>query len=62
MTINKEIKSLGMPWEKEYGYAQAVKVGDTVYLDRVMTTRAKLSESEISRLRCARRILTFRSC
>jgi len=32
MTINKETKSLGMPWEKEYGYAQAVKVGDTIYL------------------------------
>ena len=30
MTINKETKSLGMPWEKEYGYAQAVKVGDTI--------------------------------
>jgi len=27
MAINKETKSLGMPWEKEYGYAQAVKVG-----------------------------------
>jgi 2-iminobutanoate/2-iminopropanoate deaminase len=32
MTINKETKSLGMPWEKDYGYAQAVKVGDTIYL------------------------------
>jgi 2-iminobutanoate/2-iminopropanoate deaminase len=32
MAINKEIKSLGMPWEKEYGYSQAVKVGDTIYL------------------------------
>jgi enamine deaminase RidA (YjgF/YER057c/UK114 family) len=31
MTI-KETKSLGMPWEKEYGYAQAVKVGDTIYV------------------------------
>ena len=31
-TISKETKSLGMPWEKEYGYAQAVKVGDTIYL------------------------------
>lgn len=29
---NKEAKSLGMPWEKEYGYSQAVKVGDTIYL------------------------------
>jgi 2-iminobutanoate/2-iminopropanoate deaminase len=32
MAINKETKSLGMPWEKEYGYAQAVKVGDTIHL------------------------------
>jgi len=32
MTINKETKSLGRPWEKEYGYAQAVKVGDTIYV------------------------------
>ncbi len=32
MTIDKETRSLGMPWEEEYGYAQAVKVGDTIYL------------------------------
>ena len=32
MTINKETKSFGMPWEKEYGYAQAVKVGDTIHV------------------------------
>jgi 2-iminobutanoate/2-iminopropanoate deaminase len=32
LTINKETTSLGMPWEKEYGYAQALKVGDTVYV------------------------------
>jgi 2-iminobutanoate/2-iminopropanoate deaminase len=32
MTISKETKDLGMPWEKEYGYSQAVKVGDTLYL------------------------------
>jgi 2-iminobutanoate/2-iminopropanoate deaminase len=32
MGINKETKSLGMPWEKEYSYAQAVKVEDTIYL------------------------------
>ena len=31
-TINKAAKSFGMPWEKEYGYAQAVKVGDTIFL------------------------------
>ena len=32
MTINKEEKNLNMPWEQEYGYSQAVKVGDTIYL------------------------------
>ena len=32
MTINKETKSLSLPWEKEYGYAQSVKVGDTIYI------------------------------
>ena len=32
MTINKETKSLGMPWEEKYGYSQSVKVGDTIYL------------------------------
>lgn len=32
LTINKETKSLDMPWEKEYGYAQAVKVGDTIFV------------------------------
>ena len=30
MALKKESKSLGMPWEKEYGYSQAVKVGDTI--------------------------------
>ena len=32
MTISKEEKNLNMPWEKDYGYSQAVKVGDTIYL------------------------------
>ena len=32
MAIRKEVTELGMPWEAEYGYAQAVKVGDTIYL------------------------------
>ncbi len=32
MTINKEAKSLNMPWEQEYGYSQAVKVGDTIFI------------------------------
>ncbi len=30
--ISKDAKGLGMPWEDEYGYAQAIKVGDTIYL------------------------------
>ncbi|HEY0503418.1 MAG TPA: RidA family protein [Lysobacter sp.] len=32
MSIVKEVKGTGMPWESAYGYAQAVKVGDTIYL------------------------------
>src|SRR3712207_3219994 len=32
MTISKEAKSLGMPWEKEYGYSQGVKVDNTIYV------------------------------
>lgn len=30
--ITKEAENLGVPWEEGYGYAQAVKVGDTIYL------------------------------
>ena len=30
--LSKEAKSLGMPWEDQYGYSQAVKAGDTIYL------------------------------
>lgn len=30
--MSKEIEGLGMPWEDQYGYAQAVKVGDTIYV------------------------------
>ena len=32
MAIEKETKGFDMPWEKEYGYAQAVKVADTIYV------------------------------
>ena len=32
MTLNKEIKTFGMPWEAQYGYVQAVKVDDTIYV------------------------------
>jgi enamine deaminase RidA (YjgF/YER057c/UK114 family) len=30
--VAKEAANLGMPWEEQYGYAQAVKVGDTIYM------------------------------
>jgi enamine deaminase RidA (YjgF/YER057c/UK114 family) len=29
---SKQAASLGMPWEAAYGYAQAVRVGDTIYV------------------------------
>jgi enamine deaminase RidA (YjgF/YER057c/UK114 family) len=32
MAIRKEVKGHGMPWEDQYGYAQAVKVDDTIYV------------------------------
>ena len=32
MTTAKEPRSLGMPWEQDYGYAQGVKAGDTIFL------------------------------
>jgi 2-iminobutanoate/2-iminopropanoate deaminase len=28
----KELQGFGMPWEDDYGYAQAVKKGDTVWV------------------------------
>jgi enamine deaminase RidA (YjgF/YER057c/UK114 family) len=30
--LSKEVVHLGVPWEEQYGYAQGVKVGDTVYI------------------------------
>jgi enamine deaminase RidA (YjgF/YER057c/UK114 family) len=32
MTFSEETESLNMLLEKEHGYSQAVKVGDTIYL------------------------------
>ena len=32
MAINKDAKYFGMAWEKEYGYSQAVKVDNTIYV------------------------------
>ena len=32
MSITKEAKGHRMPWEDTYGYSQAVKVGDVIYV------------------------------
>ena len=32
MTLRKDVKGFGMPWEDLYGYCQAVKVDDTIYV------------------------------
>ena len=32
MSITKDVKSFGMPWEDSWGYAQAVKVGSMIYV------------------------------
>ena len=32
MNIQKDARNHGMPWEDDYGYVQAIKVGDTIYV------------------------------
>ena len=32
VNIRKEILNFGMPWEAQFGYAQAVRVADTIYV------------------------------
>ena len=32
MALHKDVKGFGMPWEDQYGYVQALKVDDTIYL------------------------------
>jgi enamine deaminase RidA (YjgF/YER057c/UK114 family) len=32
MAPSKDVKGFGVPWEEQYGYAQAVKVDDTIYV------------------------------
>ena len=32
MALRKDVKGFGMPWEDQYGYAQAVRVDDTIYV------------------------------
>jgi enamine deaminase RidA (YjgF/YER057c/UK114 family) len=40
-TLNKGAENLGVPWEEAYGYAQAVKVGDTIYLSGQLSHNAE---------------------
>ncbi|MFJ7768684.1 Rid family hydrolase [Streptomyces sp. NPDC097107] len=32
MSNARQVESFGVPWERDYGYVQAVKRGDTIYL------------------------------
>ena len=32
MALHKNVKGFGMPWEDQYGYVQALKVDDTIYV------------------------------
>jgi enamine deaminase RidA (YjgF/YER057c/UK114 family) len=32
MLLQKDVKRFGVPWEDQYGYAQAVRVDDTIYV------------------------------
>lgn len=32
MAIDKDAKGFGVPWEDDYGYAQAVQVGDEIFI------------------------------
>lgn len=32
MGVTKDVKDLGMPWEDDYGYAQAVRVGNRIHI------------------------------
>jgi enamine deaminase RidA (YjgF/YER057c/UK114 family) len=32
MPLQKDVKRFGVPWEDQYGYAQAVRVDDTIYV------------------------------
>ena len=41
MATRKTVEGFGTPWKDEYGYAQVVKVDDTIYVaGRATTPRA----------------------
>jgi len=46
LNVKKELGTLNMPWEKEYGYAQAVKNGDTLWISGQLghDTEGKLAD------------------
>jgi enamine deaminase RidA (YjgF/YER057c/UK114 family) len=32
MALRKDLRGFGMPWEDQFGYVQALQVGDTIYV------------------------------
>ena len=64
MRINKEAKSFGMSWEKEYGYSQAIKVDNTIYVSGQVShdERGNIVGPGIWTCRCAKPTLTSRRC
>ena len=32
MALHKDVKGFGMPWEDQFGYVQALKIDDTIYI------------------------------
>ena len=44
MTLRKDVKGFGMPWEEQFGYVQALNVDDTIYVS------GQLSHDELGNL------------
>jgi len=40
-SARKDVKNFGVPWEEAYGYAQAVKVGGTIFLSGQLSHNEK---------------------
>jgi 2-iminobutanoate/2-iminopropanoate deaminase len=51
----KEIRSMAMPWEEEYGYAQALKIGRSVWVSGQLGAdeSGKLAEGMEAQMRLA---------
>ena len=68
MPLRKDVKGFGMPWEDQYGYAQAVRVDDTIYVSGQLShdgqgnmvgaapsmTAAKSATTRTWKFRCAK--------